>query len=163
MTRFAIGLLLVLLASAALAPAVERVRAQAPLPGSGSVTITGPVRVIEADTFEVTIQGRRVGIGIVGLIAPAGNTSCGRSAIKFIQNLVNQGIELHEDTNVPAFDAGYRRMYRIARRPNRASIAVALASAGMARADARAQRALEFTQITAAEADARLNRRGCVH
>ena len=163
MTRFAISLGLVLLASAGLPPAGQRVLAQAPVPGSGSITITGPVRVIEADTFEVTIEGRRVGIGIVGLLAPAGNTSCGRAAIKFVQNIVDQGLELHEDTAVSAFDPGYRRMYRIARRPNRASVAVALARAGMARADARAQRALEFKEITAAEADARLNRRGCVH
>ncbi len=136
--------------------------AQAPAPGSGSVSIGGPVRVIEGDTLEVNIQGRRVGVGIVGIVAPAGNTDCGRDAISFVYDIVSEGVELEEDPGVPAFDAANRRMYRVVGLRDKTSIALALATAGLARADPRAQMALEHAEIAAAEAAARQNRRGCI-
>src|SRR5918996_390791 len=78
------------------APAIGR--AQAPLPGTGSFDIQGFVRVIDGDTFEVYINGRQSGIGIIGIRAPMGNTPCGRSATaRLISYIGRGGIRLEED------------------------------------------------------------------
>lgn len=153
----------VLLACAILLPLTARGLAQAPPAGSGTVAVSGPARAIEGDTLEVIIGGRRVGVGIVGIVSPAGNTACGRQAIQFVRSLVQQRLELREDPGAPAFDAPpvYRRMYRVLRMPSGTSVAIAMASAGFANADPRAQQAVEYAQIVAAAADARANGRGC--
>ena len=68
--------------------------AQAPPRGSGWMPVTGSVRVIDADTLEVDVDGRRVGVAVAGIIAPQGNTACGREAIEATQMLVANGIDV---------------------------------------------------------------------
>ena len=63
----------------------------APVAGSGSVEIAGPVRVIDGDTIEAFIHGRRVGVGLIGIDAPMGNTACGRTATAALQLLTQGG------------------------------------------------------------------------
>ena len=50
----------------------------APPPGSGPVETRGFVRVIDGDTVEALVRGKRVGIGLAGIDAPPINTDCGR-------------------------------------------------------------------------------------
>jgi endonuclease YncB( thermonuclease family) len=133
--------------------------AQAP-PIVGTVAITRSIRVIEADTLEVTINGKRVAAGLAGVKAPAGNTACGRQAIAALYALIAQGVELSDDGSAPVFDARNRRMFRIAILPARASLAVSLVSAGMGRPDPKT-RGDEYQDISAADADARGHGRGC--
>ncbi len=140
------------------------VRAQAPLPpGKGPVTVTGPIRVIEADTLEVSIDGRRVGIGLVGIKAPAGNTACGRQAIAALYALLEEGVELRDDGRAAPYDRRTRRKVKVALPRSRGSLAVALARAGVVRADPEDIDGEEYADILDAEVDARTNRRGCVH
>src|SRR5688572_9395431 len=75
------------------APAVG---AQAPPKGSGSIEISGPIRVVDGDTFEVYIGGRQVAIGLIGVKAIRANTPCGRKAAELMQELVNtrDGVEV---------------------------------------------------------------------
>jgi endonuclease YncB( thermonuclease family) len=148
--------------SGAMLAAAAGTIAQAPPPGSGTVRITGPVRVIEGDTLEVNIEGRRVGVGVIGIVAPAGNTGCGRQAIQFAYSLLDAGVELEEDPGVPAFDRAKRRMYRVRLLPSRTPLALALASAGFANADPNAQEAIDRAEVEAAVAEARANARGCI-
>ena len=153
----------VLVSSGSLITGAAATLAQAHAPGSGTIRVTGPVRVIEADTLEVSVDGRRVGVGIVGIIAPPGNTDCGKQAIQFAYSLLDSGLELEEDQAVPAFDEAKRRMYRVRRLPSRESVAVAIAAAGFANADPKAQNAIDQAEVVAAAANARANRRGCIH
>ncbi len=132
--------------------------AQAPPRGSGDITFPGFVRAIEGDTFEAWIRGSRVGIGLIGVRAPMGNTACGRSAIALAQNLVRGGVRLEEDLNI-TFDDRKRRMYYLKRPGDGALIALALVSAGVARADGTGR---EAAALLAAQADASANRRGCL-
>jgi hypothetical protein len=126
----------------------------------GTVVITHSIRVIEADTLEVTIQGKRVAAGLAGVKAPAGNTVCGRQAISALYALIAQGIEVSDDASASAFDVRHRRMLRIALLPSRTSLAVSLASAGLVRPDPNT-RGDEYQDISAADADARVHGRGC--
>lgn len=131
--------------------------AQAPPPGHGPITVNGFVRVIEADTFEVRVEGRRVGVRIVGIRVAPGNTECGLRAMNVLQGLVECGIVLEDDPLVPTFDAQKLRLYRVTR--NSVSVAVELAHAGFAESD---QRGTDRDLIVAAAAEARASRRGCV-
>ncbi|MCC7372444.1 MAG: hypothetical protein IT306_28790, partial [Chloroflexi bacterium] len=64
-------MLVALIAGAPAATHAERVGpGGAPPAGSGSVDVTGYVRVIDGDTLEVGIEGSRMGVGILGLAAP---------------------------------------------------------------------------------------------
>ncbi|MQA28759.1 MAG: hypothetical protein GEU82_02820 [Luteitalea sp.] len=132
----------------ALAPAVV---AQAPPRGSGAVEITGPVRVIDGDTFEVYINGRQTAIGIIGIKAFRANSPCGRRAARFTQALVNfiNGLEVpirlrFEEDPVHTFDARKRRMYYL-KLPGGISAALALVSAGLADPDGTGEEAAELS------------------
>lgn len=117
------------------------VAAQAPLRGTGSVEITGPVRVVDGDTFELYINGRQTAIGLIGIKAPRANSNCGKQAAQLTQALVNyvNGIQatvklrFEEDLN-HTFDARKRRMYYLTL-PDGQSAAVALVAAGLADPD----------------------------
>lgn len=109
------------------------VSAQAPARGTGPIEITGPIRVIDGSTFEVVINGRRTGIGLIGIKAPAGNTACGRAAAALFQSLTNGRMRLEEDLKV-TFDARKRRMYYL-RLPSGVSAALEMARAGFASPD----------------------------
>src|SRR4051812_43861193 len=73
-----------------------RVLAQTP---SGP-SISGFVRVIDAQSLDVTVDGARTAVRLVGVDTPQGNTSCGRLASALLQNLVRAGIRLEEDPTV---------------------------------------------------------------
>ena len=129
----------------------------APPRGSGSVVASGPIRVIEADTIETWINGNRVGIGLMGITAPAGNTECGREAIGYLYSLLRSGLLLEEDQDA-FFDRRGRRMY-YALAPNRVSVARQIVRNGMARASNEGREAAE---LRADEQAARQSRTGCL-
>jgi endonuclease YncB( thermonuclease family) len=133
------------------------IRAQAPPPGSGPLDLTGYIRIIDGDTIETTINGRRSGIGIIGIRAPMANTACGKAATGFLRGLVASGrIRLDEDPNI-AYDVRQRRMY-YAQLPDFSSVAVAMARAGFALPSGEG---VETNQITAAAAGAAAAGSGC--
>jgi len=137
------------------------ITAQAPPPGSGSYVVTGPIRVIEADTLEVHIEGRRVGVAIAGIVVPQGNTACGRKGIAALQTLVAGGVELHEDLALRPFDRRLLRVYRVFDRAGH-SLAEELTRTGFALPDESARAALDRLVILAAAAEASANAAGCV-
>jgi endonuclease YncB( thermonuclease family) len=135
--------------------------AQAPGRGQGTVTITGPVRVIEADTLEVYIRGARVGVRIPGIKVPRGNTPCGREASAFVRQLLSSGAFLDEELRLPVLDSRYLRLYRVTTPAGR-PVAAELAHAGFAVADPGTADAADYPEIAAGHADAQGARRGCV-
>lgn len=137
------------------------VAAQAPERGHGSITVQGPVRVIEGDTLELNIDGRRFGVKIIGIKAPEGNTACGREAIAATEQLVAEGIFLDEDLALPSFDGRLLRLYQL-RTAAGVPLAAELARAGLARTEPSHKGARDLPDVAAAEADARAARRGCV-
>ena len=84
------------------------IAAQAPPKGSGTIEITGPMRVIDGDTFEVYIDGRQTAIGIIGIKALRANTPCGRRAAQFTADLVNC-VDGRRGANQAALRRGRRR------------------------------------------------------
>jgi micrococcal nuclease len=140
-----------------MAAATGLVTAQAPAPGGGPVTIAGPVRVIDGDTLEVRIDGRRVGVGLIGIEAPQGNTPCGKEAAATLARLVAGGLTLVDDPE-QAFDERTRRLY-YATAPDGGSLPVALALAGVVRGNGRGA---EGQAIAAAAREARARGVGCV-
>lgn len=105
--------------------------AQAPPPGSGPIDFSGYVRVIDGNSVEVYINGHQIGIGIVGIKAPEGNTECGRAATAYLTELLSSyQVRLEDDPVTPAFDARKRRMFRLVL-PDSRSAAIAMAEAGL--------------------------------
>jgi endonuclease YncB( thermonuclease family) len=144
-----------------LVPAVHAARpGGAPPAGSGPVDVTGFIRVIEADTVEVRIEGRRVGVGFVGIEAPMGNTACGRRAIDRLVSLLARGLRLEEDEDPDlTFDQRGRRMYHAVSRADGSSLAAELVRTGFARSSGRGR---HRAALAALENEARVARRGCV-
>jgi endonuclease YncB( thermonuclease family) len=135
--------------------------AQAPDRGPATVTINGPVRVIEADTLEVSIRGTRVGVRIAGIRVPRGNTPCGREASAVVRQLLSSGAWLDEEPRLAPVARGWLRLYRVTT-PTGRSVAAELAHAGLAAAEPSEADAANYPEILAGEADARNGRRGCV-
>ena len=134
----------------------------APPPGSGPAEVTGFVRVIDGETIETLVDGKLVGIGLIGIEAPMGNTDCGRAATQQLQQLLTLargrgGIRLEEEPTLP-FDARKRRMYYVQERTGR-SLIRELVGGGVSRANGFGKEAVE---LAAAEADARAVGRGCL-
>ncbi|MCC7372776.1 MAG: PQQ-dependent sugar dehydrogenase [Chloroflexi bacterium] len=129
----------------------------APEPRSGPFQPRGFVRVIDGDTFEVTIDGRRVYAGVLGIVAPPFGTECGTAARSQLQALIGRGVILRDD---PAnlFDARKRRLYVVQTVANQ-SVAVAMLQAGLARTTGIGP---EAAAMAAAEAKARQDGTGCV-
>jgi endonuclease YncB( thermonuclease family) len=123
--------------------------------------VTGRVRVVEADTLEVQVDGRRVGVAVAGIVVPPGNTACGREAIAATKVLVEDGVELYEDLGLPTIDGRLLRVYRVSLSSGR-SLAEELARGGYAWPDPNAGTALERLSILGAATEARVQRRGCV-
>jgi glucose/arabinose dehydrogenase/endonuclease YncB( thermonuclease family) len=155
MTMVGLGMLLLLVPTAAHGQRAGR--GGAPAAGSGAVDLTGFVRVIDGDTIETRINGKRVGIGLLGIDAPTGNTACGREAAAQLRTLVRGGLRLEEDRSL-TFDECRRRLYRVVTRTGRPADEV-LTEAGVARADGRGT---HRQSLAAAEAASRAARRGCL-
>ncbi|MGH9630263.1 MAG: NPCBM/NEW2 domain-containing protein [Bryobacteraceae bacterium] len=129
----------------------------APPPGTGDLQITGFVRLVDANSLEIEINGNRVAVGLIGITVPQANTSCGKLALNFKRPLVLTGIRLEEDPLI-SFDDRHRRMYYGFTRA-RQSLAAALVRAGFARPDGRGK---ERNELVNGENDARQKRRGCL-
>jgi glucose/arabinose dehydrogenase/endonuclease YncB( thermonuclease family) len=136
----------------------------APPAGSGAVEASGFIRVIDGDTIETWIDGKRVGIGLIGTSAPMGNTDCGRVAAALLRTLVTGAggigrgpLRLDEDLAF-TFDARGRRMYYASNRDGR-SIAEELVRAGVARAEGSGR---ERNRLGELESEARAAGRGCL-
>jgi endonuclease YncB( thermonuclease family) len=118
------------------------------------------MRVIEADTLEIWVNGARIGVGIIGIKAPAGNTACGREAIDVVTQLVGSGIWLDEDLALPAFDRRYRRLYRLTTAGG-LPVAAELAMAGLVESEPADKQSQDYPAIAAAEVQAKSAGRGC--
>ncbi len=129
----------------------------APPPGSGPLEIRGPVRVIDGNTLEVRINGNQVGIGILGVDAPQGNTPCGREARDLLTNILKLGLLRLEEDSSESFDERKRRMYNPSVLGR--SLALEMAKAGVARINGKGRL---LADLLRAEAEARTARRGCV-
>ena len=70
--------------------------------GTAPVELEGYVRAIQGDTLDARMSNRRVGIGIIGIQTPQGNTACGKEATAFAQALVNDGATVEEEAGAPA-------------------------------------------------------------
>jgi endonuclease YncB( thermonuclease family) len=119
--------------------------------------VDGYVRAIQGDTLDARKALKRVGIGIVGVKAPSGNTACGREATAFVQRLVSDGVRLVEEPGL-VYDERKRRMYHV-ETPDGTSIAEALVSAGLAQAHGRGSNRDKLVEL---EAAARTAGRGCL-
>ena len=129
----------------------------APAPRSGPFRPDGFVRVIDGSTLEVSIDGKRVGVGVLGIDPPPYGTSCGDAAKAQLQAYVGRGVTLRDDpANV--LDARKRRMYQVNLADGR-SAALTLVSAGLARANGRGP---EAAALAAAESKARAEKTGCL-
>src|SRR5687767_14689882 len=128
----------------------------APEPKNGPFRPQGFVRVIDGDTIEVLIDGRRTGIGILGLDAPPVSTPCGAAARDEVESLLGRGVIL-EDDPANTLDRQKRRLYRVSS-PDGRSVATTLVTAGLARTTGLGP---EASTLAAAEAKARQEQTGC--
>ncbi len=135
----------------------ERVAAGgAPAPGTGGFTSEGFVRAIDGSTFELYIGSHQIGIGVIGIDVPEGNTICGQMAADYLQGLVWGGLRFEEDPDI-AFDERMRRMY-YAFTPDGRSVAQEMVAAGYATPTGEG---LEATNLAALEEVARADGKGC--
>ncbi|MGH3117192.1 MAG: PQQ-dependent sugar dehydrogenase, partial [Gaiellales bacterium] len=139
---------------------LDALHAQAPgAAPSGAINFRGFVRVIDGDTIEINLNGRRVGIGILGIDAPQGNTPCGRQATSLLEQLVADGLTLDDDPDSTLrYDDRLRRMYHAVSLGGK-SIDQELVGAGVARSTGRGAKSSE---LAAVEAVAKGGRAGCV-
>ena len=84
----------------------------APAPRSGPFQPAGLVRVVDGSTLEASIDGKRAGIGIVGIDAPAYGTPCGDAARAQLQSLVGRGAVFRDVPGI-VLDSRKRRMYQV--------------------------------------------------
>lgn len=122
---------------------------QAPAKGSGSVTPNGQIRVIDGDTLDVVINGRRVAVGLIGVDAPEGNTPCGKQAVQAMGILIHSGLRLDEDTGF-TFDIRTRRMYYARSQKDGHSLAVDMVNADMRRLPASPSCCRSFSEAKTA-------------
>jgi endonuclease YncB( thermonuclease family) len=157
--RLALRIVAAAIVTAACLGGTERsLSAQAPPPGSGPIEFNGFVRVIDGDSVEIYVNGSRIGIGIVGIRTPMGNTSCGQDATGYLWSLLSEPpVRFEEDPVANAFDRRKRRMYRVVLRDGR-SAAVVMAEAGYAMPTGEG---IETNEISAAVGRARRSRFGC--
>jgi glucose/arabinose dehydrogenase len=129
----------------------------APGPRSEPFQPTGFARVVSGDAFEVTIDGRRVNAGVLGIWAAPFGTPCGDAATRALQGLIGRGMVLQDD---PAnlMDVRKRRLY-VVRTGDGRSVAIELLKAGLAKTTGVGP---EAAAMAAAEATARQSGTGCV-
>jgi glucose/arabinose dehydrogenase/endonuclease YncB( thermonuclease family)/methionine-rich copper-binding protein CopC len=128
----------------------------APPPGSGSVDLSGFVRVIDGNTVETYIDGKQTGIRIIGLDVPMGNTACGKDAADQLRGLVRDGLHLDEDDQL-GFDDRTLRLYYARTRDGR-SVAQELVRSGVARSNGVGHERASLNSLAGAESA----RSGCL-
>jgi len=129
----------------------------APPRGSGPIHFTGFPSVIEGDSLDLQLYGNRVAVGIIGVDAPRGNSSCGKAASKVTRQLLGSDLYLQEDLNF-TFDSRKRRMYYVYTKDGR-SVARELARNGLAHANGKGK---EAQGLSDTEKDAAAKRVGCI-
>jgi glucose/arabinose dehydrogenase len=153
-----IGLLLV-----ALSLGTVRALDQSAMPGGAPGPKAGPfqpkgfARVIDGDTFEANIDGRRAIIGVLGVEAAGGGTPCADAARSELRALIARGVTLQDDPS-NLFDNRQRRLYLVHTADGR-SVAAALVAAGLAKANGLGP---EAATLAAADARARQDTAGCI-
>jgi endonuclease YncB( thermonuclease family) len=116
----------------------------------------GHVRAVQGDTLDARLDDRRVGIEIIGIKAPRGNTPCGKEATAFLQALVDDGASVEAESGIA--HKKYVGMYHVRTRDGR-SIAEEMVAAGFARATGKGKKNRELADL---EAQAKAAGRGCV-
>ena len=130
----------------------------APPGDTGPIELSGFVRAVDGDTVDTRIQRRRIGVGIIGIKAPPGNTPCGRQAGAYLQELISGGgVRLVGEPGM-TFDARSRRLYHMTTGDGR-SVAAEMVAAGFASADGQGS---NRETLAALEETARAARRGCL-
>ena len=135
--------------------------AQAPDRIHGQLTVRGPVRVIEGDTLEVSLNGTRVGVRIPGIKVPRGNTPCGRQASAAMRELLSSGAILDDENQLSPRDNRGLSLFRVTTAGGR-PVAAELVAAGLAIADSSNGNPTDADEIAAAQSNAQNERRGCV-
>jgi endonuclease YncB( thermonuclease family) len=97
--------------------------------------VRGFVRVIDGDSVEAWIDGKKVATGLLGVVVPTLNNDCGRQARDFLESLIGAGLRLGEDP-AETFDERGRRMYRAMSLDGR-SVAQEMVRVGAARASGK--------------------------
>ena len=69
--------------------------------------VAANVRVIVGDTVEIWRRGGRLGVGLIGIDAPQGNTTCGIEAAAKLQRLVSGGARFLRERSI-RFDERFR-------------------------------------------------------
>ncbi|MFN8636904.1 MAG: PQQ-dependent sugar dehydrogenase [Chloroflexota bacterium] len=129
----------------------------APAPKSGPFQPSGYVRVVDGDSIEVVIDGKRVAVAVLGIQAAKYGTACGDAARAQVQSMVGKGVVLQDEPGI-ILDTIKRRVYRVST-PDGQSVALALVSQGLARSNGLGS---EAAVLAAAEAKARQNQTGCL-
>ncbi|MBI3968024.1 MAG: PQQ-dependent sugar dehydrogenase, partial [Chloroflexi bacterium] len=127
-------------------------------PPSEPELIATVIRVIDGESVEGLVQGRRTAIGYLGLAAPYENQPCGLAAKARNQELAGRQIRLQADPAYGVDEIGRRLFYAFT--ADGESIEEILIREGYARA-ARTDASRGAT-LLAIEEDARLNQRGCL-
>ena len=118
---------------------------QAPLKGAGSFNISGPVRVIDGSTIETYINGKQVGLGMIGVDVPQGNTPCGKQVTSLLQAVTKLGFHVDEDLGLTFDSLGRRLYYHVS--PAGDSLAAQLVLAGAAKPNGQGKEAATLKQL----------------
>ena len=157
--RSLVAVMVLLWSGAALAQSAAPA-AGAPSEGTEELELRGFVRAIDGNTVDTRIEpGGRIGIDIIGIEAPPGNTPCGRRARDYLQRLVSggDGVWAVEEPGLTS-DQGSRRRYHLTTGDGR-SISEEMVAAGFARADGQGSNRETLAEL---EATARAEHRGCL-
>jgi endonuclease YncB( thermonuclease family) len=132
--------------------AQPRISIEPPLFGE----LEGHVRAVQGDTLDARLDNRRVGIEIIGIKAPRGNTPCGKESTAFLQELVDDGAFVEAEAGIA--HKKYVGMYDVRTRDGR-SIAEEMVAAGFARATGQGKKNRALADL---EAQAKASGRGCL-
>ncbi len=124
--------------------------------GTQAIPVSG-VRVITGDTIEVSLDGHRTGIRILGVEAPPPLTSCGRQATSLLRRLSSGQLTLETDAS-RKLDARGRRLLYLYTTDNR-SVSLLLVRSGVARATGQGK---DRQALAMAQARAKAAHRGCL-
>src|SRR5688572_28068532 len=185
MKRARLAMTWVLLALAAgfvpLPVSAQRVPAGGAPPGGSAPIDLRFARVIDASTIEAWIDGKRVGIGVIGVendqrdrradeagvrsILRSGlvaERACRAQAAGMLRQLLSRGARLTDDPELAStyhpFDARGRRLFHVSTLDG-VSVSEALVTAGVVRTDRRGK---DGIRLLDAEQRAKAERKGCV-
>jgi endonuclease YncB( thermonuclease family) len=130
----------------------------APSPENGPYIVLHYPRVIDGDSLDGYIDGRRVAVGYRGVAAPTQRAACGREAEQKNRELIGNRVLLQDPPGGPEYDRLGRRMYYVYTEDRR-SVDEALARSGVARARTDSH---YRTFMESVETEARTARRGCL-